>query len=215
MERELALLMADLSGYTALTETHGAETAADLIDQYLEVVCKSLVGSSILQERAGDQVFIVAESADDLVATALLLLQQVKSTHRLLQIHGGLHYGSVLKRQQNLFGSSINMVARITSKAEAGSFLCSSELIAALQQPDLFAFRSKGTHDFKNVNGTQEIFELVAHNGYFETVHIDPVCRMIISVQGEHPAHLHHDNLFFCSEHCLQTYLDREETSSP
>ncbi len=30
MERNVAILMADLSGYTALTETHGSVSAADL-----------------------------------------------------------------------------------------------------------------------------------------------------------------------------------------
>ena len=30
--------MADLSGYTALTETHGAHSAADLVEKYIEMV---------------------------------------------------------------------------------------------------------------------------------------------------------------------------------
>ena len=43
MEENLAILMADLSGYTALTETHGAVSAANLIDRYVEIVEKCLV----------------------------------------------------------------------------------------------------------------------------------------------------------------------------
>ena len=58
MEQDLAILIADLSGYTALTEVHGAHAAADLIDTYQEIVERSLVGESRLQERVGDEVMI-------------------------------------------------------------------------------------------------------------------------------------------------------------
>jgi class 3 adenylate cyclase len=64
MEKTLAILMADLSGYTALTEAHGAISAADLIDRFLQIVKQSLVGSSRLHQRRGDEVMIVSESPD-------------------------------------------------------------------------------------------------------------------------------------------------------
>jgi class 3 adenylate cyclase len=44
MEENIAIMMADLSGYTALTETHGPSSAADLIDKYMEIVETCLVG---------------------------------------------------------------------------------------------------------------------------------------------------------------------------
>ena len=75
MEQDIAILIADLSGYTALTEMHGSLTAADLIDKYVDIVNASLIGDSKLQERVGDEVMIVARSADELLATAELLLQ--------------------------------------------------------------------------------------------------------------------------------------------
>jgi class 3 adenylate cyclase len=37
MEKNIAILMADLSGYTALTETHGSSAAADIIDKYMGI----------------------------------------------------------------------------------------------------------------------------------------------------------------------------------
>ena len=43
---KIAILIADLSGYSALTETHGAVSAADLIDKYLGIVEDCLVGDS-------------------------------------------------------------------------------------------------------------------------------------------------------------------------
>src|SRR3954464_4017765 len=112
MEQDIAILIADLSGYTALTETHGSLTAADLIDKYIEIVTASLIGDSHLQERVGDEVLIVATSPDHLLATAELLLQTTQEEYNFLEVHGGLHYGKLLKRNDSYFGSALNLTAR-------------------------------------------------------------------------------------------------------
>src|SRR6187431_177061 len=101
MEENIAILMADLSGYTALTETHGAASAADLIDRYVEIVEDCLIGDSKLQERVGDEVMIVSSSADFLLSTAALIIKKTSKEENFLQVHGGLHYGSVLKKNNS------------------------------------------------------------------------------------------------------------------
>lgn len=73
MEKDIAILMADLSGYTALTETHGAVSAADLIDRYISIAENCLVGDSQLHQRTGDEIMFVSDSPDFLLATALKL----------------------------------------------------------------------------------------------------------------------------------------------
>ena len=125
MEKNLAILIADLSGYTALTEAHGATSAADLIETFLKIVQDSLVGDSYLHQRRGDEVMIISEFPDNLLSTALLLLRKSAEEHNFLLLHGGLHYGPVLKRDDEYFGSVINFTARIAAKASAGTFCCS------------------------------------------------------------------------------------------
>jgi class 3 adenylate cyclase len=126
MEEDIAILIADLSGYTALTETHGAEVAADMIDSYIEMVNECLVGECHLHARIGDEVVIVSPSPDHLMATAVMLIQNASGKNNFLQVHGGLHYGSILKRNDNYFGTTINLASRIASKADAGTFWCSA-----------------------------------------------------------------------------------------
>ena len=41
-EIEVVFVMADLSGFTALTEAHGSLRAADLVGRYLELVRNAL-----------------------------------------------------------------------------------------------------------------------------------------------------------------------------
>ncbi|MEO6229439.1 MAG: adenylate/guanylate cyclase domain-containing protein [Ferruginibacter sp.] len=132
MEENIAILMADLSGYTALTETHGSASAADLIDKYLEIVENCLVGDSKLHERTGDEVMIVSASPDALLSSAYMIMKATSNEDNFLQVHGGLHYGKILKRRNSYFGSTINLTARIAAKANAGSFWCSEEFVNSL-----------------------------------------------------------------------------------
>ena len=119
MEKDIAILIADLSEYTALTETHGSVAAADLIDKYIRIVQTCLVGDSQLHERTGDEIMIVSSSPDFLVATAIMIANKTSSEENFLQVHGGLHYGKVLKRSNSYFGSALNLTSRIAAKANA------------------------------------------------------------------------------------------------
>jgi adenylate cyclase len=214
MERELAIFIADLSGYTALTEVHGPLSAADLIDQYIKLVKESLVGGSRLHERVGDEVLIIADSPSDLLATALLLLQMSQEENYFLQLHGGLHYGQLLERNGGFFGSALNYTARIAAKADAGSFWCSKEFIEKIPPEDRYRFQSKGTFAFKNVTEEKEVFEVLASREGF--LRIDPVCRMLILSEERAVRHPGDPSLYFCSDHCLSAYISagpKEATS--
>jgi adenylate cyclase len=72
MRKNIAILMADLSGYTDRTETHGSFAAADLIDKYIGIVENCLVGDSRLHQRTGAEIVIVSASPNYLLATALI-----------------------------------------------------------------------------------------------------------------------------------------------
>jgi len=204
MEKDLAIMIADLSGYTALTEVHGATSAADMIDKFLQIVESSLIGDSHLHERAGDEVMIISEEPEHLLSTALMLLKNTTNEHNFLLPHGGLHFGRLLKRKDSYFGSAINFAARIAAKADAGSIWCSKEFIDAIKNKTSWQFEPKGTYEFKNIVEKKEIFEVVADKASFLV--IDPVCRMLLVSENAAIAHPKQNGIFFCSEHCLDIY---------
>ena len=203
MEQNIAILIADLSGYTALTETHGASSAADLIDKYIEIVNNCLVGDTHLHARVGDGVVIVSTSADSLIATSIMLFQNTLE-HNFLQVHGGLHYGKILKRNNDYFGTTINLAARIAAKADPGSIWCSSEYINALNDKSELKFLPKGKQSFKNISDEIDVHELVIENS--TSYHIDPVCRMLLKESENAIPHPRDESLFFCSQNCLDVY---------
>ncbi len=205
----MAILMADLSGYTALTETHGSVTAADLIDKYIGIVESCLIGDSKLHERVGDEVMIVSTSPDYLAATTLMILSNTSNEENFLQVHGGLHYGKVLQRGNSYFGSAINITSRIASKANAGSVWCSDEFVNALSDKSVFPLTSKGNQVFKNVSIEKEVFELSIEDK--KSFYIDPICRMLILESQHAIQHPTDDGQYFCSSACHEMYNHRKK----
>ncbi|MEO6404705.1 MAG: adenylate/guanylate cyclase domain-containing protein [Ferruginibacter sp.] len=211
MEENIAILMADLSGYTALTETHGSVSAADLIDKYLEIVENCLVGDSRLHERTGDEVMIVSHSPDFLLASAYMIINATSNLDNFLQVHGGLHYGNVLKRRNSYFGTTINLTARIAAKASPGSFWCSEEFINSLSDKPPIKLQTKGKHSFKNISEHKEMYELSDENK--NSFFIDSICRMLILDRDKAIKHPISEDVFFCSNACLDIYLKNQLTN--
>ena len=207
MEKNIAILMADLSGYTALTEIHGSVAAADLIDKYIGIAENCLVGDSRLHERTGDEIMVISDSPDFLLATALMIGKNTSNEENFLQVHGGLHYGKALKRANSYFGSAINLTARIAAKANPGTYWCSKEYVNALSGESVRTLTSKGTQLFKNIREEREVFELCIEDR--RAFYIDPVCRMLILDSKNEIPHPNEDDQFFCSSDCLKIYISK------
>ncbi len=204
MEKDVAIMMADLTGYTAMTEAHGGASAAKMVGKYMELVDRALVGTSKMHQRIGDQVVILADNAVDLLDTAQLLNQFTSDEHHFLSIHAGLHYGPVFIEGANLFGSTINIAARIMNLAQRGQIVCSHVFLKQLHGVALAT--SIGKHKLKNVIGEFELFVLT------ETInksnYIDPVCHMQINVSRSDLSVKHEKTEFhFCSTHCRDRFL--------
>ena len=206
MEKNIAILMADLSGYTALTETHGSVSAADLIEKYIRIAENCLLGDTKLHQCTGDEIMFISDSPDFLLATALKLEANTVNEENFLQVHGGLHFGKVLKRANNYFGSAVNLASRIAAKAAAGTFWCSEDFVNSITEKSVCTFKSRGKQLFKNINGEKEVFEVSIEK--MKTRYIDPVCRMLILNLKNAIHHPGHNEHYFCSSQCLEFYKE-------
>jgi adenylate cyclase len=207
VEKNVAILMADLSGYSALTETHGSFTAADLIDKYMSLAENCLVGDCMIHQQTGDEIMFISDSPDVMLATAKQLAANTAKVEYFLQVHGGLHYGPVLKRGTNYFGSTVNLTARIAAKAAAGTFYCSTEFNNSITDESICIFQPRGNHSFKNISEEKELFELDIDK--MSSSFIDPVCRMLI-LQPANAFRHPNEEIYFCSSKCLNAYQENQ-----
>ncbi|MEO5999129.1 MAG: YHS domain-containing protein [Chitinophagaceae bacterium] len=207
-EKYIAILMADLSGYTAMTEVHGPSQAMCIVDKFVGLAKKSLFGKSRLFERIGDQVVIISENADDLARTAVTLNNIAQKEPYFLPVHSGMHYGSVLEQHGRIYGSTINIAARIASEARNGSMLASFDFISALTYPKAFQYEMYGIPHFKNVLNPTTLFKIIPATTTLSPVFsIDPVCHMQLR-ENEKGYNFRVDGkrYQFCSHQCLDLF---------
>lgn len=206
MEKEIAILMADLTGYTAMTDVHGGASAARIVTKYMEIVNSACSGTAMVTERIGDQVVIVADEPVDLIVTATKIALGTYEEHHFLSIHAGMHFGPVFIQNNTFFGSTINVASRIMNIASAGQVLCSASFLSRVAASYKSQFKNVGTHRLKNVMDEVELFELLpdAKNTLLD---VDPVCHMHVGPSKssnfcEHEGRTYH----FCSERCMHLF---------
>lgn len=203
----MAILMADLSGFTAMTEMHGSQSAIDTINRYLELADISMYGSSRLLERVGDQLVIVSPDSNDIAITALRLMEFASLEKNFLPVHAGLHFGPIIEDAGSFFGSAMNITARIAAKATNGSILCSIGFVESIDSNDFFYFRMNGQMKLKNILHPVSLLELLPVRKY-QLTHkvIDPVCLMQVDESSAFSYSYAGSENSFCSDECLQLF---------
>lgn len=209
-EVDLAFLIADLSGYTALTEAHGNAHAASVVTRYADIA-ESLLGlGERLLERVGDELLIAAEDVVAVVRTAIALRAAVEREPLFPTIRSGIHAGAVVAQGDRYIGSALNLTARVAAHARGGQILCTDRVAALSGGLDDVSFRPMGPVRFKNIAAPVEIFEVVARLQLPDDLAIDPVCRMRVGMENA-PARLMFGGrvYYFCSFECARTFTER------
>jgi class 3 adenylate cyclase len=210
-ELDVTFLMADLSGFTALTEVHGSLHAAEVVGRYLELARGALELGVRLVERIGDELLLVADEPATAVRVALRLREAAEREPLFPVLRAGLNAGRVVERDGAYFGTALNLTARVTAHARAGQILCTERVAAAAQALAGVAVRALGAVRFKHVADPVPVFELVVA-GHAEDAVVDPVCRMHV-VPDTAPARLPYEGTIyhFCSLECAKAFLERPE----
>lgn len=212
-ERDVTFLIADLAGFTALTEIHGSRYAAWVISRYLALVRATLAPAARLAERVGDAVLIVAPEAVSAVRTAVDLRAATERESLFPLLRLGVHGGPVVELEGSYFGTPLNLTARLTTYAVPGQILCTDAVAVAASRLEGLEFRSLGLVRLKNILAPVAIFEVVvAARRPQQTDLIDPVCQMRIdpvttAAQFTHDGRTYH----FCSPECARTFTSRVE----
>jgi adenylate cyclase len=206
-------LFADLAGFTALTEAHGDEQAADLVGEFADKV-RELVGEkgSVLKT-IGDAVMVRFPRASDAVVAGVRIATEVGHGHGAPAVRVGMHHGSAVERQGDWFGATVNVAARVAALASAGEVLLTESTVDAAGELEGIRFARHGAHRLRNVTQPLQVLSAAPTAGRDVQLEVDPVCRMAVD-----PAHasgrLRHEGreYLFCSLECagrFAAYPDR------
>jgi adenylate cyclase len=222
---EHTFLFADLSGFTALTEAHGDEEAADLAARFF-AEARALLPEHGAEEvkSLGDALMIRCDTATGAIGLALRMVQEVGARHGFPSVRVGLHTGHAVERDGDWFGAAVNLAARISGAAAGGEVLLTRASAASAGAPsggELGALRPhrnvilhpRGRRSLRNVAEPVELFEVSCELARTrDALPIDPVCRM--AVDPEHAAgNLLHDGVeySFCSLDCARKFAEAPE----
>jgi adenylate cyclase len=190
-----------------MTEIHGGLSASAIVGRFVELVNESLIGSSYLSERIGDQVVVCSTDVDNLALTAIRLNNLTREENLFLLVHAGIHYGKIVEKDGHFFGSTINTAARIAATAKGGQVLCSESFVDQLRMRESYTLSEVGVFEFKNMISKIRIFEIVSVIPSHQVPLRDPVCHMLITAPKEELTYLYRGHLVhFCSIECLNTF---------
>ena len=211
---EATFCFVDIAGYTALTDTHGEQAAADLVDEFAELIRASVEPIGHLQSLTGDCAFFVF--SDPLVAVDALsaLYELVADRQNFPIVRAGLHHGSALLRGNRYFGSTVNIAARVAAQATGGQILCTKHIAEMVVQADRsgIAIEHQGAASLKNLPQLVDLYEIVLSSSSRQYA-IDPVCKMQVDKRfAAGDLHFNNKTYWFCSLSCVELFAKQPDS---
>ena len=177
------VVFVDLAGFTALTDVHGDEAAVDLVDAFEDTARIAVAGTGTeLVKTIGDAVMLVAPSPDQALAAVGALFHAVYETESFPEPRAGLHHGPVIARGTDYFGATVNLAARVASRAGSGQVLSTATMLDAADRADVDTV-ALGPHQLRNILAPVELWALEVCPTHVD-ISVDPVCRMRIPCQS-------------------------------
>lgn len=201
-------LFADLAGFTALTEAHGDERAAELAFEFFDAVGDLLPEHRTERVKAiGDELMLRGEDPAKAVRLAVRIVSEIGAQHGFPMVRIGLNTGPAVERGGDWFGSTVNLAARVASLAGGGEVLATEATRRAAGDPGGVEWQARGSRAFRNIPQEVSIFAALAAERLASGLVVDPVCRMALDPATAAGQLTHRGARFhFCSLHCASAF---------
>ena len=166
--RRLAtILFADVSGYSRMMRADEERTLVDLRAHLAELVAPVIerFGGRIVKT-VGDGVMVEFGSAVEAVRSAVELQRGMAARNdgvpveRRQTFRIGLHLGDVIASDDDVFGDTVNVAARLQGVAEPGSIVLSAAVYEPVRDKLALPFRDLGNRSVKNIDRPVRVYAL-------------------------------------------------------
>ena len=136
------VMFADVAGSTAMYQNLGDDLARERISKSLDALISiSKRHKGNLVKTIGDEILVYFMDAD-MALTAARAIQEAMEDDRSPETIGvsiriGMQYGSTILEDNDIFGDTVNVAARIASIAKARQILCTKELAFRIENEEL------------------------------------------------------------------------------
>ena len=165
-----AVLFADVVGSTRLYETFGDDQAKQMIDECLVALTAVVLqyGGRVVKT-IGDEIMCVLPSADNgcLAATdmhqKIVALPMVSGVKRSVRI--GFHYGAVIEENNDVFGDTVNLAARMAGLAKGMQIITTGTTVTGLSPMLQLSTRSIAALSIKGKGDEVDVREVIWQGG--------------------------------------------------
>ena len=168
---EVAVLMADISGSSALYDDIGDADALRQVgiclDNMIAIVERE--GGTFIRSKGDDVLAIFSDAAAALAASRAMLALKITG-QTALGIHVGATFGNVIRARDDIFGDSVNTAARLSSMAKPGELLASDGFVDRLPQADQRRMHPLDHITFKGKEVATGVFALLEEGTQLRTV---------------------------------------------
>lgn len=167
---EFAILMADISGSSALYEDAGDTNALRLVGTCLDNL-RAIVereGGNFIRSKGDDVLAIFTDAPAALAASRAMLSQQM--TGPSLAIHVGINFGQVIQARDDIFGDNVNTASRLSAMAKPGELLVSGDFFEQLPKSDQARMHPLDTITFKGKESPTRVFALLEEGTQLRTI---------------------------------------------
>ncbi len=136
-QRNLCVLFADVSGSTRLYDKLGDSEALAAIGRCLERMERAvLINKGRVIKTIGDEIMAVFDSAEAGMLAASDMQQRIDDMPLLagakLAIRVGFHFGPAIDENNDVFGDTVNVAARMAGLAKAGQIVTTDACVKLL-----------------------------------------------------------------------------------
>ncbi len=162
----ITVLFTDIAGSTAMTQALGDEGAQKVVRAHNRVVRDALTdhaGKEI--KHTGDGIMASFSKTTDSVAAAIQMQRDTLSHNQQnpdlpLGLKIGLNAGEPIAEDNDLFGSTVQMSARIVDKAQRDEIFV-SEIIRGICDGKGYKFVNRGGYEMKGFSEPPTLYEVV------------------------------------------------------
>jgi adenylate cyclase len=144
-----AVCFVDIVGYTSRSRTLSDRELVTWLEAFETAALDTVIErNGRIIKNIGDELLIVADTAEDGAAIALELTRRgADEDDAFPAVRAGVAYGEVVTRLGDVFGPVVNIAARLTSVARPGTVLVDRGMHAALTGSDDEEDDQPGRHD--------------------------------------------------------------------
>ncbi len=163
--RVITVLFTDIAGSTAMTQELGDAGAQEVVRAHNRVVREALTqfrGREV--KHTGDGIMASFEQASDSVEAAIMMQQganaHTQSNPNLpLYLKIGINAGEPIQEDNDLFGSTVQMSARVVDKAQKNEIFV-TDVVKGICSGKSYRFVNRGGYEMKGFDGPVTLWEV-------------------------------------------------------